>query len=159
MILILKNIFKNSFNTNKKLYKIFITTFLIFSIVIVLKLIKYDYQLLSYLRPNHTNSNHNYIIINKNKPKIFCMITTTYANHETKAIHVKNTWAKRCDGLLFLSSENNSTLPAIKICGEDSHDTLWCKVSIVSFTVFFRISKTFGSIINFLDKIWFALCL
>ncbi len=139
----LKNVFNNSFNTNRKLYQIFITTFLIFSIVIVLKLIKYDYQLLSYLKPNHLNSSYNYIVINKNKPKIFCMITTTYANHETKAIHVKNTWAKRCDGLLFLSSQNNSTLPAIKICDEDNRDHLWCKVSIVSFTVFLEFKKLF----------------
>jgi hypothetical protein len=144
MTLILKNIFKNLFNTNRKLYQILIITFLIFSIVLVLKLIKYDYQLMSYLRPDHLNSNYNYIIINKNKPKIFCMITTTYANHETKAIHVKNTWAKRCDGLLFLSSQNNSTLPSIKICGEDNRDHLWCKVSIVCANHFFRTSKYFA---------------
>jgi glycoprotein-N-acetylgalactosamine 3-beta-galactosyltransferase len=74
------------------------------------------------------------------------MITTTYANHETKAIHVKNTWTKRCDGLLFLSSENNSTLPAIKICGEDSHDKLWCKVFIVRANHFFFNFKIFCSI-------------
>jgi hypothetical protein len=144
MTLILKNIFKNLFNTNRKLYQILIITFLIFSIVLVLKLIKYNYQLMSYLRPDHLNSNYNHIIINKNKPKIFCMITTTYANHETKAIHVKNTWAKRCDGLLFLSSQNNSTLPSIKICGKDSRRKLWCKVSIVCANHFFRTSKYFA---------------
>jgi len=133
--------FKNFFISNRKLYRIFIATFLIISIVLVFKLIKYDYQSTSHLRPNHLNNDYNYFSTSKNKPKIFCMITTTYANHETKAIHVKNTWAKRCDGLLFLSSENNSTLPAIKICGEDSHDTLWCKVFIVRFTVFLEFQK------------------
>jgi hypothetical protein len=129
--------FKKFFNINKKLYQTLIITFLIFSTVLVLKLIKYDHQLKSYLRPNHLNNGYNYLSTPKNKPKIFCMITTTYANHETKAIHVKNTWAKRCDGLLFLSSENNSTLPAIKICGEDNRDHLWCKVSIFCVNHFF----------------------
>jgi hypothetical protein len=108
--------------------------------VLVFKLIKHNYQLTSYLRPNHFNNDYNYFSISKNKIKIFCMILTTYANHETRAIHVKNTWAKRCDGLIFLSSENNSTLPAIKICGEDKYDSLWCKVSIVSFT-FLEVQK------------------
>jgi glycoprotein-N-acetylgalactosamine 3-beta-galactosyltransferase len=96
---------------------------------------------MSYLRPNHLKNDYNYLSIPKNKPKIFCMITTTDANHETKAIHVKNTWAKRCDGLLFLSSQNNSTLPSIKICGEDSHDKLWCKVSIVCANHFFELQN------------------
>jgi hypothetical protein len=144
MTFILKNIFENFFNINRKLYQTLIITFLIFSIVLVLKLIKYDYQLMSYLRPNHLNKDYNYLSIPKNKPKIFCMITTTYANHETKAIHVKNTWAKRCDGLLFLSSENKLTLPSIKICGKDNRDHLWCKVSIVIFAnVFLEFQRLF----------------
>ena len=62
------------------------------------------------------------------RPRIFCMITTTYANHDKKAIHVRNTWAQRCDQYLFISSRDNSTLPAIKACDIDDRDHLWCKV-------------------------------
>ncbi|CAG2167939.1 unnamed protein product [Oppiella nova] len=55
------------------------------------------------------------------------MITTTYANHDKKAIHVRNTWAQRCDQYLFISSRDNSTLPAIKLCDTDDRPHLWCK--------------------------------
>ncbi|CAG2102837.1 unnamed protein product, partial [Medioppia subpectinata] len=63
----------------------------------------------------------------KSKPRIFCMITTTYANHESKAIHVRNTWAKRCDRHLFLSSRDNASLPAVRLCDTDDRAHLWCK--------------------------------
>lgn len=69
----------------------------------------------------------------KRKPKIFCVITTRAENHGLKAVHVKNTWAKRCDRFIFLSSEHNEDLPAIKVCNEEDRNHLWCKVSNKSF--------------------------
>lgn len=38
---------------------------------------------------------------------------TAPKNLHTKAIHVKNTWGKRCNKLLFFSSESNATFPTI----------------------------------------------
>ncbi|CAG2116786.1 unnamed protein product, partial [Medioppia subpectinata] len=46
-----------------------------------------------HIRANHVKI-HNKTVGIQSKPRIFCMITTTYANHESKAIHVRNTWAK-----------------------------------------------------------------
>ena len=60
--------------------------------------------------------------------RVLCWVLTTGGAHEKKAKHVKATWGKRCDKLLFVSSEANATLPAIKFEGfKESRDTLWGK--------------------------------
>jgi glycoprotein-N-acetylgalactosamine 3-beta-galactosyltransferase len=45
--------------------------------------------------------------------RILCWIMTGPQNLDKKAIHVKKTWAKRCNTLIFISSTTNTSFPTI----------------------------------------------
>nr|CDS22486.1 expressed protein [Echinococcus granulosus] len=53
----------------------------------------------------------------KEKIRVFATILTTPRTKLSKAIHVKETWAKRLNGYVFVSSEEDEELPSIRIEG------------------------------------------
>lgn len=59
--------------------------------------------------------------------KILCWVMTGPKNHQKKAKHVKNTWGKRCNILLFMSSEEDPSLPAVALPVKEGRDNLWAK--------------------------------
>lgn len=62
-----------------------------------------------------------------NEVKILCMVMTYPANHKSKAIHIKNTWGRRCNKLLFMSSEIDDQLDVVVLPIEDTREALWNK--------------------------------
>jgi len=47
--------------------------------------------------------------------RVLCWVLTKPENLQTKAVHVKNTWARRCDKVVFVSSKNDTEFPTVGI--------------------------------------------
>lgn len=63
----------------------------------------------------------------KKKVRVLCWIMTSPTNLDKKAIHVKKTWAKRCNIMLFISSKNNASFPAIGLDVKEGREHLTSK--------------------------------
>ncbi|GFR69425.1 glycoprotein-N-acetylgalactosamine 3-beta-galactosyltransferase 1-like [Elysia marginata] len=62
-----------------------------------------------------------------NKVKVACWILTQPKNLMKKAIHVQNTWAKRCNIHLFMSSVENTTFPVVGLNVSEGREHLTAK--------------------------------
>lgn len=61
------------------------------------------------------------------KVKILCMVMTYPENHRKKATHVRDTWGKRCNKLIFMSSKDDLQLETVVLPFGDSRSLLWNK--------------------------------
>ncbi|VVC39782.1 Fringe-like [Cinara cedri] len=63
----------------------------------------------------------------KKRIRVICWIMTSPSNHIKKARHVKATWGKRCNTLLFMSTVEDKSLPSIALSVKEGRDYLWGK--------------------------------
>ncbi|KAM3174318.1 hypothetical protein ACTXT7_010791 [Hymenolepis weldensis] len=61
------------------------------------------------------------------KVRVFGMIITMPQNKLTKAIHAKETWARRLNGYIFISSEDDKNLRSIRVVEKEGRYMLWEK--------------------------------
>lgn len=62
-----------------------------------------------------------------NEVRVLCWIMTNPKNHQSKARHVKRTWGKRCNKLLFMSSAEDPELGTIALPVAEGRNNLWAK--------------------------------
>lgn len=60
--------------------------------------------------------------------RIMCILLTSPKNYESRTIHVKNTWGKRCDKLVFASTKEDRDLGALGLNETEDYNHLWGKV-------------------------------
>ncbi|XP_072037421.1 glycoprotein-N-acetylgalactosamine 3-beta-galactosyltransferase 1-like [Amphiura filiformis] len=61
------------------------------------------------------------------KIRVLCWIMTSPDTLMLKALHIKNTWGPRCDHILYMSSVENTTFPAVGLNVTEGRDSLWNK--------------------------------
>ncbi|CAL8127786.1 unnamed protein product [Orchesella dallaii] len=63
-----------------------------------------------------------------NQVRVLCWIMTSPSNHKTRAVHVKRTWGKRCNILLFMSTANDTELQSVALNNlREGRRYLWAK--------------------------------
>ena len=61
------------------------------------------------------------------KVRVLCWVMTSPSNHKTKALAVRNTWGRRCNILLFMTTQEDPTLPTMILKATEGRDHLWEK--------------------------------
>ncbi|XP_043825097.1 glycoprotein-N-acetylgalactosamine 3-beta-galactosyltransferase 1 isoform X2 [Dromiciops gliroides] len=61
------------------------------------------------------------------KVRVLCWVMTGPQNLEKKARHVKATWGRRCNKILFMSSEENKDFPTVGLDTREGRDQLYWK--------------------------------
>ncbi|XP_017006870.3 glycoprotein-N-acetylgalactosamine 3-beta-galactosyltransferase 1 [Drosophila takahashii] len=77
---------------------------------------------------DHPNDNTTVAEQLKKEVRVLCWVMTNPTNHKKKARHVKRTWGKRCNILLFMSSAEDDELPTVKLNVGEGRENLWAKV-------------------------------
>lgn len=80
--------------------------------------------------------------------KILCWVFTHPENHKTKAVTVKNTWGKRCNKLLLMSTEEDPEIGTVALPVENGRDHLWSKTQKAINYVSLRLLSLFLFISN-----------
>lgn len=65
-----------------------------------------------------------------NEVKILCLVMTYSENHKTKAMHVKETWGKLCNKLVFFSDQHDDEIGAVALPTTDGRKFLWGKTKM-----------------------------
>ncbi|XKL67662.1 hypothetical protein PGB90_003153 [Kerria lacca] len=63
----------------------------------------------------------------KKKVRVLCWVMTSPVNHKRKAFHIKQTWGKHCNSLLFMSTKVDKELSSVALPVKEGRNNLWEK--------------------------------
>nr|XP_033794794.1 glycoprotein-N-acetylgalactosamine 3-beta-galactosyltransferase 1-B-like [Geotrypetes seraphini] len=89
--------------------------------------IKQKLELFNKTHPHHSGEDSSIGDELYNKVRILCWIMTGPQNLETRAKHVKATWTRHCNIVLFMSSVDDKNFPTINTRTKEGRDQLTCK--------------------------------
>lgn len=78
-----------------------------------------------YFNHNHSDQNSTVAEVMYHKIKILCWVMTSKNEHKSKAIHIQQTWGKRCNKLVFVSTIEDIDINAIAIPTIKGSNALW----------------------------------
>ena len=90
--------------------------------------------------------------------RILCWVMTNPKNHKKKAIHVKRTWGKRCNKILFMSSTEDKELGSVALPVQEGRDNLWAKTKEAFKYVYQHHLDEADWILKADDDTWVGLC-
>lgn len=97
----------------------------------ILKFIQYDDLLLQTTRPAMIEisqpTKQAATIDLSQEVRVLCLVLTHPINHRTKALAVANTWGKRCNKIVFISTVNDDNFEVITVNVTEEHQYLWGK--------------------------------
>ncbi|XP_033111106.1 glycoprotein-N-acetylgalactosamine 3-beta-galactosyltransferase 1-like [Anneissia japonica] len=59
--------------------------------------------------------------------RVLCWVMTSPSTLMSRAVHVRNTWGRRCNVTLFMSTESNASFPSISLPVKEGYDFIWGK--------------------------------
>jgi glycoprotein-N-acetylgalactosamine 3-beta-galactosyltransferase len=64
------------------------------------------------------------------KVRIVCLVITMPGHHKLRTYHIKNLWGRRCNKLVFFSTEWDPVLEPVSLNVNESRNSLWGKSRI-----------------------------
>ncbi|XP_027026358.2 glycoprotein-N-acetylgalactosamine 3-beta-galactosyltransferase 1-A [Tachysurus fulvidraco] len=85
------------------------------------------YALFNLNHPHHTEEDSHVADELYKKVRILCWVMTSPSNLQSKARHVKATWSRHCNTVLFMSSKDDHDFPAVGLETGEGRDQLYWK--------------------------------
>ncbi|XP_041639716.1 glycoprotein-N-acetylgalactosamine 3-beta-galactosyltransferase 1-B-like [Cheilinus undulatus] len=77
--------------------------------------------------PHHTGEDSRMADELYKKVRVLCWVMTAPKNLETKARHVKSTWSRHCNSVIFMSSEDDPDFPTVGLGTKEGRRQLYWK--------------------------------
>ncbi|XP_028824383.1 glycoprotein-N-acetylgalactosamine 3-beta-galactosyltransferase 1-B [Denticeps clupeoides] len=77
--------------------------------------------------PHHTDEDSSVVDSLYRSVRVLCWVMTGPTNLQKKAAHVKATWSRHCNILVFMSSVDDPSLPAVGLGTKEGRDQLYWK--------------------------------